>query len=203
MCLPCVRLVAPSRNHSPQGSPGIVNFDLKVSESSMGGDRCGRGGKLRISVLAWGSIVWDRRNFAIIPDFEPNGPCLPIEFCRVSRDRRLTLVIEETLGAPCITYSATSAFDDLEDAIANWVIVKACQAPIGVSALPFQHATGRARRPSNVTRGQLRSSKHGPMRKALTPQSGRRLEATSRVGRGSRSRLKPRSGISKHGTERH
>ena len=85
----------------------------------MGGDRCGRGGKLRISVLAWGSIVWDRRNLAIIPDFEPNGPCLPIEFCRVSRDRRLTLVIEETLGAPCITYSATSAFDDLEDAIAN------------------------------------------------------------------------------------
>ena len=29
------------------------------------------GKRVRISVLAWGSIVWDRRNLAIIADFEP------------------------------------------------------------------------------------------------------------------------------------
>jgi len=74
---------------------------------------------LRISVLVWGSIVWDRQNLAIITDFQPIGPCLPIEFCRISRDKRLTLVIEEAHGTPCVTYSATSAFDDLDDAIAN------------------------------------------------------------------------------------
>jgi hypothetical protein len=74
---------------------------------------------LRISVLAWGSIVWDRRDLAILADFEPTGPSLPIEFCRVSRDGRLTLVIDEAFGAPCITYSAMSAFDNLDAAIEN------------------------------------------------------------------------------------
>jgi hypothetical protein len=74
---------------------------------------------LRISVLAWGSIVLDHQNLAITRQFEPIGPCLPIEFCRVSRDGRLTLVIEEALAAPCITYSATSAFDNLDAAIVN------------------------------------------------------------------------------------
>ena len=77
------------------------------------------GGRLRISVLAWGSIVWARRNLAIITDFEPTGPRLPIEFCRVSRDGRLTLVFEEVFGAPCIAYSATSGFDNLDAAIEN------------------------------------------------------------------------------------
>jgi hypothetical protein len=74
---------------------------------------------LRISVLAWGSIVWDRGDLAILADFEPTGPSLPIEFCRVSRDGRLTLVIDEAVGAPCITYSAMSAFDNLDAAIEN------------------------------------------------------------------------------------
>jgi len=76
-------------------------------------------GRLRISVLGWGSIVWDRRDLAIAANFEPTGPRLPVEFCRVSRDGRLTLVIDEALGVPCITYSAVSAFDNLVGAIEN------------------------------------------------------------------------------------
>jgi hypothetical protein len=51
---------------------------------------------VRISLLAWGSIVWDRQNLEIVADFEPTGPRLPIEFCRISRDGRLTLVIDES-----------------------------------------------------------------------------------------------------------
>ena len=74
---------------------------------------------MRISVLAWGSIIWDRGDLAIIADFEPTGLSLPIEFCRVSRDGRLTLVVDEAVGAPCITYSAMSAFDNLDAAIEN------------------------------------------------------------------------------------
>ena len=31
-------------------------------------------------------------------DFTPNGPDLPVEFCRVSGGERLTLVIDETFG---------------------------------------------------------------------------------------------------------
>jgi hypothetical protein len=44
---------------------------------------------------------------------------LPIEFCRVSRDRRLTLVIDEALGTPCETYAALSNLPLLRGAIEN------------------------------------------------------------------------------------
>lgn len=74
---------------------------------------------MRVAVLAWGSLVWDRRSLEIEGDFRPTGPRLPIEFCRVSSGGRLTLVLEEALGTPCVTYAALSAFGDLDAAIEN------------------------------------------------------------------------------------
>jgi hypothetical protein len=73
----------------------------------------------KIAVLAWGSLVWDQRDLKIAAKFEPTGPRLPIEFCRVSADGRLTLVIDETNGAECISYQARSSFNVLETAAAN------------------------------------------------------------------------------------
>jgi len=73
-------------------------------------------------VLAWGSLVWNPDGLLLAGDFQPNGPQLAIEFCRVSSDGRLTLVIDETFGTPCATYSAMSSFEDLDKAIENlWV----------------------------------------------------------------------------------
>lgn len=74
---------------------------------------------MKIAVLAWGSLVWDLRYLAIAAGFKPNGPRLRIEFCRVSGNGRLTLVIDETFGASCATYAAVSAFGDLNAAIEN------------------------------------------------------------------------------------
>jgi hypothetical protein len=77
---------------------------------------------MKIAVLAWGSLVWDRRKLAIADDFRPHGPHLPIEFCRISGGGRLTLVIDEALGASCATYAAQSSFADLNGALENlWV----------------------------------------------------------------------------------
>ncbi|HEX2839935.1 hypothetical protein [Hyphomicrobium sp.] len=77
---------------------------------------------MRIGVLAWGSLVWNRGELLLADDFRPNGPRLAIEFCRVSSDGRLTLVIDETFGTPCPTYSGVSSFEDLDKAIENlWV----------------------------------------------------------------------------------
>lgn len=77
---------------------------------------------MRIGVLAWGSLVWNPGELLLTDDFQPNGPQLAIEFCRVSSDRRLTLVIDETVGTPCSTYSGVSSFEDLDKAIENlWV----------------------------------------------------------------------------------
>lgn len=74
---------------------------------------------MKIAILAWGSLIWDQRNLAIASEFKPVGPPLPIEFCRVSADRRLTLVIDESIGVSCRTYIAESALGDLNAALAN------------------------------------------------------------------------------------
>src|SRR5271166_2484521 len=73
----------------------------------------------RIVVLAWGSLVWDPRDLQAAAEFAPNGPLLPIEFCRISADGRLTLAVDETFGANCTTYSAPSALQSLNAAIEN------------------------------------------------------------------------------------
>jgi hypothetical protein len=67
-------------------------------------------------ILAWGSVVWDPRDLRIAAKFTANGPLLPIEFCRVSDDGRLTLAIDETFGALCKTYSAPSSLESLDAA---------------------------------------------------------------------------------------
>jgi hypothetical protein len=74
---------------------------------------------VKCAVLAWGSLVWDPRELKTAAKFAPNGPLLPIEFCRVSKDRRLTLAIDETFGDVCTAYSAPSAFADRDAAIEN------------------------------------------------------------------------------------
>jgi hypothetical protein len=74
---------------------------------------------MKIAVLAWGSLVWDPRDLRRAAGFTANGPLLPIEFCRVSHDGRLTLVIDESFGAICKTYSAPSALQHLAAAIEN------------------------------------------------------------------------------------
>jgi hypothetical protein len=74
---------------------------------------------MRIAIFAWGSLIWNRRELAIMEDFKPGGPLLPVEFCRVSGGGRLTLVVDEAFGASCQTYVAESACGDLDAALRN------------------------------------------------------------------------------------
>lgn len=77
---------------------------------------------MKIAVLVWGSLIWDRRELAIAGDFKLGGPQLPVEFCRVSSDGRLTLVIDEAFGASCPIYIADSACGNLDAALENlWI----------------------------------------------------------------------------------
>ena len=50
---------------------------------------------MRIVVLGWGSLCWERRRLRIRGDWHSDGPRLPIEFARVSKSRQgaLTLVL--------------------------------------------------------------------------------------------------------------
>ena len=54
---------------------------------------------MRIAVLGWGSLIWDRRDLMLAGPCRPTGPNLPVEFSRVSRDGQLTLVIDEDAHA--------------------------------------------------------------------------------------------------------
>ena len=72
---------------------------------------------VKCAVLGWGSLVWRPGELKIAAPFAPNGPLAPIEFCRVSRDGRLTLAIDEAIGALCKTYSALSGLETLDAAI--------------------------------------------------------------------------------------
>jgi len=76
---------------------------------------------VKIALLAWGSLIYDRGNLALAEDWKLGGPELPIEFSRISKtgDRMgcLTLVIDEANGAVVPTRFALSARSVLADAI--------------------------------------------------------------------------------------
>lgn len=73
---------------------------------------------MHIAIIGWGSLIWCPGNLRIRTRWRCDGPILPVEFARISRDGRLTLVIHD--GAePQQTYWALSAFDDLEVAKRN------------------------------------------------------------------------------------
>ena len=74
---------------------------------------------MKIAIIAWGSLVYDPRTLKIIGDWNNNGPILNIEFSRVSKDGRLTLVVDLDNGEEVKTYFAQSKRDDLGDAIAD------------------------------------------------------------------------------------
>ena len=74
---------------------------------------------MRISILAWGSLVNKQRDLKFIPPFLPNGPNLKIEFSRKSDDGRLTLVIDEANGTSCVCHCAESKCPTLDEALLN------------------------------------------------------------------------------------
>jgi hypothetical protein len=74
---------------------------------------------MKIAILGWGSLVWNPRKLPLSGDWQRDGPLLPIEFSRISADGRLTLVIDETNGAPVRTLYALSLRAELNQAITD------------------------------------------------------------------------------------
>ncbi len=73
---------------------------------------------MKISFLAWGSLVWEPKDLLIRQPWFNDGPLLPIEFCRQSFDGRITLVITPE-KPPIRTLWALSSVNQLDDVIEN------------------------------------------------------------------------------------
>lgn len=70
---------------------------------------------MKIACLGWGSLVWDPRSLHVRSVWFGDGPLLPIEFARESKDKRVTLVI--TPGSPLVrSLWALSSLDSVDAA---------------------------------------------------------------------------------------
>jgi len=72
---------------------------------------------MAVVILGWGSLIWDPRELPREGTWQKDGPTLPIEFSRVSKDARLTLVIDENNGAEVVTRFVHSPRTLIVDAI--------------------------------------------------------------------------------------
>ncbi len=71
---------------------------------------------MTVIVLGWGSLIWNPERFRIAGQWFRDGPQLPVEFARVSRDGRLTLVLYPRAEKLPVLW-AQAATDDLDQAI--------------------------------------------------------------------------------------
>lgn len=73
---------------------------------------------MNIAILGWGSLIWCPGSLRIKTRWRLDGPRLPIEFARISRDGRLTLVIHPSSDDQP-TYWAVSELTTLDAARKN------------------------------------------------------------------------------------
>ena len=68
-----------------------------------------------IVCIGWGSLIWCQKTLPVLGKWRLDGPELPVEFARESRDKRITLVVCETASA-VTTLWAELHVADLEQA---------------------------------------------------------------------------------------
>jgi len=72
--------------------------------------------KPKIACIGWGSLIWNPKGLKIQNKWFESGPILPIEFTRISKDNRVTLIIDNE-AKPIRTLWALMTCDDIEEAI--------------------------------------------------------------------------------------
>jgi hypothetical protein len=126
-----------------------------------------------IACIGWGSLIWCQKQLPVENDWQVDGPLLPIEFARQSRDNRITLVVvENTAIVP--TLWATLAVNSLEQA------KQALATREGISDQNVRHSVGywslegSSRHPEALTIGSWAKERGctGAVWTALKPRFG-------------------------------
>ncbi|MBK5214481.1 MAG: hypothetical protein JJE55_12565 [Flavobacteriaceae bacterium] len=78
---------------------------------------------MKIAILGWGSLVWNPKSLQYNTNcgWQKDGPMLPLEFSRISKDFRLTIVLEPTAQLVQSLY-AISTNTTMEEAILNLAV---------------------------------------------------------------------------------
>ncbi|MBE7653925.1 hypothetical protein F7643_12425 [Tenacibaculum finnmarkense genomovar finnmarkense] len=78
---------------------------------------------MKIAILGWGSLIWQPKELAFDKeqDWQNKGAILPIEFARISKNGRLTLVITSE-GTELEALYATSTYKMVEEAVLNLAV---------------------------------------------------------------------------------
>jgi len=71
---------------------------------------------MKIVSLGWGSLIWNPGDLKCSPEWQADGPALPIEYARVSRDGRITLVIVEGGPTSPVLWSPLTV-DNIDEAV--------------------------------------------------------------------------------------
>ena len=67
--------------------------------------------RMQIAIIGWGSLIWCPGSLQIKSGWHRDGPILPIEFARISKDGRLTLVIHPDSAGQRTLWSAAVSED--------------------------------------------------------------------------------------------
>lgn len=77
---------------------------------------------MKIAVICWGSIFWDKGSLKTQGDWKNDGPELPLEFCRISSfgksKERVVLALNES-SSMCVTCWDIMVATDLKTARNN------------------------------------------------------------------------------------
>ncbi|UPK10731.1 hypothetical protein IVA93_31760 [Bradyrhizobium sp. 155] len=95
----------------------------------------------QILILGWGSLIWRPDKLKTVGDWSLDGPTLPVEFSRISNNKRLTLVIDETNGVPVKSRFVRSACGTLEDAIENLRVREGAPSAKGIGYVDINNGS--------------------------------------------------------------
>src|SRR5690349_24345965 len=97
---------------------------------------------MKIGIIVWGSLYWQPRELLFTGEWFFDGPELPIEFARISRGNRISLVIKPNWNSVRTLY-CVSALSNLHDARENLRLRERTSSIDNIGYLDFRSNTSQ------------------------------------------------------------